>query len=204
MSRSPSRAIRQGKARPGLGRDESNAHASLAVNGSGRGTERLRFLPSCRPENRRGSQGFDAKGSGFGVGSCDCCHTRHIFSVDEARSPQACRTCHIGVDTHSGRCIRHPSTGCGFCSNRAEYFRKMPPLPPARAVISRTEPMITGLPGDTLLCDCHILKTLKWARNRATIMQALGIFDPPESRPPGWLLLRPTTFMRFTEEDWKG
>ncbi len=29
---------------------------------------------------------------------CDNCHTRHEFSVVEARKPQACATCHNGVD----------------------------------------------------------------------------------------------------------
>lgn len=29
---------------------------------------------------------------------CDGCHTRHEFSVVEARKPQACATCHNGVD----------------------------------------------------------------------------------------------------------
>ncbi len=35
---------------------------------------------------------------GFGTASCDACHTRHTFSVAEARQPQACRTCHMGFD----------------------------------------------------------------------------------------------------------
>jgi hydroxylamine dehydrogenase len=34
----------------------------------------------------------------FGTASCDSCHTRHTFSVKEARSPQACETCHMGFD----------------------------------------------------------------------------------------------------------
>ncbi|MFO1506506.1 MAG: multiheme c-type cytochrome [Lysobacterales bacterium] len=29
---------------------------------------------------------------------CDTCHTRHTFSTVEARKPQACATCHNGVD----------------------------------------------------------------------------------------------------------
>ncbi|MFQ6037861.1 MAG: multiheme c-type cytochrome, partial [Candidatus Aminicenantales bacterium] len=37
-------------------------------------------------------------GAGFGVASCDACHTRHMFSVAEARQPQACQTCHMGFD----------------------------------------------------------------------------------------------------------
>lgn len=29
---------------------------------------------------------------------CDTCHTRHTFSVAEARKPEACATCHNGID----------------------------------------------------------------------------------------------------------
>jgi hydroxylamine dehydrogenase len=32
------------------------------------------------------------------VGKCDSCHTRHVFSADEAREPAACGTCHMGPD----------------------------------------------------------------------------------------------------------
>ncbi|MDJ0976252.1 MAG: multiheme c-type cytochrome [Planctomycetota bacterium] len=32
------------------------------------------------------------------VGRCDACHTRHLFSVEEARQPEACETCHMGED----------------------------------------------------------------------------------------------------------
>mgnify|MGYP006304614905 CR=1 FL=1 len=35
---------------------------------------------------------------GFGIASCDVCHTRHLFSKKEAQQPQACRTCHMGFD----------------------------------------------------------------------------------------------------------
>src|SRR5512146_3401650 len=34
----------------------------------------------------------------FGIASCDACHTRHTFSAQEARQPQACQTCHMGFD----------------------------------------------------------------------------------------------------------
>ncbi|CAG0957697.1 MAG: multiheme c-type cytochrome [Candidatus Methanoperedens sp.] len=32
------------------------------------------------------------------VGKCDSCHTRHVFSKVEARQPEACETCHMGLD----------------------------------------------------------------------------------------------------------
>jgi hypothetical protein len=33
-------------------------------------------------------------GSEFGAAACDSCHTRHTFSSEEARQPQACESCH--------------------------------------------------------------------------------------------------------------
>ncbi|MFQ6674899.1 MAG: multiheme c-type cytochrome, partial [Fidelibacterota bacterium] len=38
------------------------------------------------------------QGAGFGIASCDACHTRHTFSTVEASQPQACQTCHMGFD----------------------------------------------------------------------------------------------------------
>ena len=38
------------------------------------------------------------QGGQFGVASCDSCHTRHLFSKKEAQQPQACQTCHMGID----------------------------------------------------------------------------------------------------------
>jgi hydroxylamine dehydrogenase len=32
------------------------------------------------------------------IGKCDSCHTRHVFSEEEALEPEACGTCHMGPD----------------------------------------------------------------------------------------------------------
>ena len=37
-------------------------------------------------------------GNIFGSAACDSCHTRHTFSAEEARQPQACESCHMGFD----------------------------------------------------------------------------------------------------------
>ena len=55
------------------------------------------------------------QGTGFGYASCDACHTRHTFSIKEARQPQACQTCHMVSITPSGRCTRPLSMASGFC-----------------------------------------------------------------------------------------
>jgi hypothetical protein len=54
-------------------------------------------------------------GAGFGVASCDACHTRHTFSTIEAKQPQACQTCHMGFDHPQWECTAHPNTGSAIC-----------------------------------------------------------------------------------------
>ncbi len=77
------------------------------------------------------------KGVGFGVASCDACHTRHVFSVKEARQPQACQTCHMGFDhpqwemySASKHGVRLPDEAkqSARCENRRA---KLPDLPHA-------------------------------------------------------------------------
>ena len=70
------------------------------------------FLPMALTEGMKGCGGchriglktedeiktIKAQDGLFGLSSCDVCHTRHLFSVKEAREPPACRTCHMGFD----------------------------------------------------------------------------------------------------------
>lgn len=32
------------------------------------------------------------------IGTCTACHTRHVFSLEEARTPETCGQCHLGYD----------------------------------------------------------------------------------------------------------
>lgn len=46
-------------------------------------------------------------GAGRGQGSCDACHTRHLFSALEARQPEACRTCHGSLQFDAWAASKH-------------------------------------------------------------------------------------------------
>ena len=55
------------------------------------------------PDHRPTAQGWPAAGIGTiwpdgSVGNCIVCHTRHRFSLAEARKPAACASCHLGPD----------------------------------------------------------------------------------------------------------
>ena len=143
------------------------------------------------------------QGAGFGVASCDACHTRHLFSVQEARQPQACQTCHMGFD--------HPQWEMYSASKHG-----------VRALLKQNG----TLPEDAAAPTCqtchmqesnHEVRTAwgflavrlpmpddeQWAADRATILQALGVLDP-EGNPTGRLeVVKAADVARLTQEAWQ-
>ena len=122
-------------------------------------------------------------GSGFGFASCDACHTRHTFSVKEARDPQACATCHMGFD--------HPQWEMYSTSKHG-----------VRQSLKSTGQLPQSAAAPTCQ-DCHMSKgnhevrtawgflavrtnglapypgeDQEWWADRVTILQALGVLDP--------------------------
>lgn len=109
--------------------------------------------------------------SHYGTGACDSCHTRHSFSVKEARDPRTCRTCHMGFDhpqwemwdtsKHGTIWAIEPTTGraptCQFCH-----------MPGGNHDVGTAWGFLfLRLPEDD--------KT--WLADRVTILQALGVLD---------------------------
>ncbi|MBI4873718.1 MAG: cytochrome C [Acidobacteria bacterium] len=142
-------------------------------------------------------------GPGFGTASCDACHTRHTFSVVEARQPQACQTCHMGFD--------HPQWEMYSASKHG-----------VRALLkqNKTLPETTAAPA----CQtCHMQKgdhqvmtawgflavrlpmpqDKQWAADRATILKGLGVLDP-DGKPTGRLeVVKGAKVARLSEEEWQ-
>jgi len=144
-----------------------------------------------------------ANGAGFGVASCDACHTRHLFSVKEARQPQACQTCHMGFD--------HPQWEMYSASKHG-----------VRALLKQNG----TLPEDVAAPTCqtchmqegdHEVRTAwgflavrlpmpedeRWAANRATILQGLGVLDPDGNPTDRLAIVRAADVARLTEEAWQ-
>ena len=144
-----------------------------------------------------------AEGSVFGHASCDACHTRHTFSVKEARQPQACQTCHMGFD--------HPQWEMWSSSKHG-----------VRALLKQNGTLPEDTPAPT--CQtCHMPKgdhevrtawgflavrlplpeDPQWKADQVTILQALGILDP-KGNPTGRLdVVKAADVARLTQEDWQ-
>jgi cytochrome c553 len=143
------------------------------------------------------------EGGGFGLASCDACHTRHAFSVQEARQPQACQTCHMGFD--------HPQWEMYFGSKHGvRYMLRQIKMLPATvsAPTCQTCHMQEGNHGvltawGFLAVRLPMPEDKQWAADRATILQALGVLDP-EGKPTARLdVVKAANVARLTQEDWQ-
>jgi hydroxylamine dehydrogenase len=142
-------------------------------------------------------------GAGFGVVSCDACHTRHTFSVQEARQPQACQTCHMGFD--------HPQWEMYSGSKHGvRYLLKQNKILPATvaAPTCQTCHMQGGNHGvltawGFLAVRLPLPEDKQWTADRTTILQALGVLDPDGNPTPRLDVVKAANVARLTQEDWQ-
>lgn len=143
------------------------------------------------------------QGRGFGLASCDACHTRHTFSAQEARQPQACQTCHMGFD--------HPQWEMYSASKHGvrALLKQNGTLPAsAAAPTCQTCHMSDGnhevrAPWGFLAVRLPLPEDAQWAADRATILQALGVLDP-DGKPTARLdVVKAADVARLDQESWQ-
>jgi len=142
-------------------------------------------------------------GTEFGAAQCDACHTRHTFSVEEARQPQACETCHMGFD--------HPQWEMYSASKhgvRSELKQKMIVPPDTAAPTCQTCHMQNGnhevrTAWGFLAVRLPLPEDKQWAADRAAILQALGVLDPQGQPTALVATVKAADLARLTQEDWQ-
>ncbi len=146
---------------------------------------------------------LSSSGQLHGNASCDACHTRHTFSVKEAKQPQACQTCHMGFD--------HPQWEMYSASKHG-----------VRALLRQNGTLPEGTPAPT--CQtCHMpdgnheVRTAwgflavrlpmpddkQWAADRAMILQGLGVLDPAGKPTARLDAVKAADIARLTQEAWQ-
>jgi hypothetical protein len=81
-----------------------------------------RPLSSCWPTAGMGTVYPDGA-----VGNCVVCHTRHLFSIEEARKPDACASCHLGPDHPNIEIYENSKHGHIFKTQGHEWNYKSAP-----------------------------------------------------------------------------
>jgi len=142
-------------------------------------------------------------GAAFGSAACDSCHTRHTFSVEEAKQPQACESCHMGFDHPQWEMYSSSKHGV---RNELKNLKVLPAN--ASAPTCQTCHMQDGnhevrTAWGFLAVRLPLPEDKQWAADRAAILQALGVLDP-DGKPTALVdTVKAADLARLTQEDWQ-
>ena len=135
---------------------------------------------------------------GLDGGKCDSCHTRHAFSKEEARKPEACHTCHMGEDHSQWEMWSTSKHGAIYSlegdTGRAPKCQTCHMPNGNHAVMTAWGFLALRLPE----------KDVAWMANRTEILKALGILDL-KGKPTGrFEVVKNGKMARLTAEEWSG
>lgn len=143
------------------------------------------------------------EGRGFGMASCDACHTRHVFSAQEAKQPQSCRTCHMGIDHPQWEMFSASKHGVRALLKQSYHLPRSVAAPTCQTCHMEDGNHAVRTAWGFLAVRLPMPKDKKWAAARATILQALGVLDP-DGKPTARLdVAKAADLVRLTEEDWQ-
>jgi hypothetical protein len=142
------------------------------------------------------------QGAGFGVASCDACHTRHLFSVNEARQPQACQTCHMGFDHPQWEMYSGSKHGVRYLLRQTGILPADAAAPTCQTCHMQQGNHEVRTAWGFLAVRLPMPDDAQWTADRATILQGLGVLDP-DGKPTGRLeVVKAAQVARLSQEDW--
>jgi len=169
-------------------------------------TEGMKGCGGCHKlgiKSREEVQTLKDEGSGFGLASCDACHTRHTFSVKEAKQPQACQTCHMGFDHPQWEMYSASKHGVRYLLKQNGILPDTAMAPTCQTCHMREGNHKARTPWGFLAVRLPMPEDKAWADARKTILQALGVLDP-NGKPTARLeVVKAADVVRLTQEDWQ-
>lgn len=156
-------------------------------------------LKSQQQMERLKDQGFQ-----HGVASCDACHTRHAFSAEEARQPEACATCHMGFDHPQWEMWSNSKHGVRYQLKRAGVLPAGAAAPTCQTCHMHEGDHEVRTAWGFLAVRLPMPDDEQWKRDRTTILKALGVLDPNTNEPTARLdAVKAADLARLTEESWQ-
>jgi hypothetical protein len=140
----------------------------------------MKTCDGCHKIGLKGSAEIEAlkkAGSMFGHASCDACHTRHTFSVTEARQPQACQTCHMGSDHAQWEMWSSSKHGVRFLLKQNGTLPASTAAPTCQTCHMREGNHEVRTPWGFLGVRLPLPEDEQWRADQTTVLQALGILD---------------------------
>ena len=140
---------------------------------------------------------------GYGVASCDSCHTRHLFSKAEALQPQACQTCHMGFDHAQWEMYSSSKHGVRFLMKQGKIIPDSVPAPSCQSCHIANGNHENRTAWGFLGVRLPMPEDKSWADDRTVILQALGVLDPEGNPTTRLEAVKQNDMVRLTEESWQ-
>jgi hypothetical protein len=152
-------------------------------------------------KNAQDIKKLKAEGSGFGLASCDACHTRHTFSTREAKQPQACQTCHMGFDHPQWEMYSASKHGVRYLLKQNGTLHEDTPAPTCQDCHMQEGNHEVRTAWGFLAVRLPLPEDDQWKADQITILQALGVLDL-QGNPTGLLdVVKTADLARLTQED---
>ncbi len=148
-------------------------------------------------------QELKEEGSGFGLASCDACHTRHAFSITEAQQPQACQTCHMGFDHPQWEMYSSSKHGVRYLLKQTGVLPESTAAPTCQTCHMEKGNHEVRTAWGFMAIRQPMPEDKHWAAARKTIMKALGQLDPDGNRTARFHSAKAVDLMRLTQQDWQ-
>jgi hypothetical protein len=143
------------------------------------------------------------QGAGFGVASCDACHTRHAFSAVEARQPQACQTCHMGFDHPQWEMYSSSKHGVRYLLKQTGTLPESVAAPTCQTCHMPEGSHEVRTAWGFLAVRLPLPKDKQWAADQILVLQGLGVLGP-DGKPTGRLdVVKAADVARLTTEAWQ-
>ncbi len=141
------------------------------------------------------------EGRGFGMASCDACHTRHTFSTKEAKQPQACQTCHMGFDHPQWEMYSSSKHGVRYLLKQNGILHEDTPAPTCQTCHMQEGNHEVRTAWGFLAVRLPLPEDEQWKADQITILQALGVLDL-QGNPTALLdVIKAADVVRLTQED---
>jgi hypothetical protein len=156
-------------------------------------------------KNKAEAKASKRKIGGVGFVSCDVCHTRHAFSLNEARRPQTCRACHSGSANPQWEMYSRSRHGWQRLDSQAG---RTAPTRSRRMPACQDCHMPNGHHGvqtawGFLAVRLPLPDDEKWAQSVRTILGALGILDKQGRATSRMTTAGRMALLRLSTADWQ-
>ena len=139
----------------------------------------------------------------FGTASCDSCHTRHTFSLAEARSPQACETCHMGFDHPQWEMYSSSKHGVRNELKQLKIQSDSSAAPTCQTCHMQEGNHEVRTAWGFLAVRLPLPDDPQWKADQVTILQALGVLDP-NGKPTARLdVVKAADLARLDQASWQ-